>query len=48
VETYFFTEHRKRDMDCFFEEGDISNITSKALKRVMRFEPDDLDFAGAI
>ena len=48
VETYFFTLHRKRDLDCYFEEGDLTNISSRDLKRAMRFEPDDLDFAGEI
>ena len=48
MDTYFFTEHRKRDLDCYFEEGDLSNISSRDLKRAMRFVPDDLRFAGML
>ena len=45
-EPYFLAEHRKEDLDCYFEKGDLSNVTSRELKRVMRFDPDDLVYAG--
>ena len=46
AETYFFTKHRVRDLDCYFEKGDLSNVTARELRRVMRFDPDDLVYAG--
>ena len=47
-EHYFFTEHRARDLDCFFDKSDLSNVSRNDLKRVMRFEEDDLIFSSQL
>ena len=48
AETYFFTKHRERDLDCYFDKGDLSNVTRNELKRVMRFDDDDLVYASQL
>ena len=48
VETYFCIKHTKRDLDCYFDKGDLTNVSAKDLRRVMRFDQDDLDYAKMI
>ena len=48
LDTYFCIKHTKRDLDCYFDKGDLTNVSAKDLRRVMRFDPDDLEYAKVI